>query len=389
MFYVFNLLIIILGLCLNLSDTIHIRLIPDDHQGRVVECDIPCKFTSGSKRADAEFYIIQNDSNVGDIVNSKSGNSIRILGSQEGQHYYYLLKVESLNENFRALSLLDRRSDIPWVMMPDMDKIKTVEIPKNTKRIASFVARNCEPKNQRNDYVRAIEEVIGVLSPSTCLNNTEWPQCGEVPCTKLEVIRNYKFHLAFESANFPGFVTEKIYEAMEAGVVPVYLGTRDVAEVVPKGSYIDASDFDTPYDVANYLKEVLDDEDMYNSYFEWKYKPFDAEFKKMNQALWTEDHYCRVCYYVDAMKRGVGWDHQHQRAVDRIGLKIVKKINKKYKIGRSSEISKERHSNRFHFEESFQFLHFNLYITLLILLCVIVVAYKFRKYRYIIRLLPH
>ena len=306
----------------HLCDTINVKLIPEfiwgDHRGRKAECDIPCEFSANPENADAEYYIAMGDGDVRNAVSKNSKNPIKILGSREPQHYYPLLKMDYLKQHFQGTSLFDRHSDIPWAKIPNMDKVKMIEMPTNAKPKATYVARNCNPKNNRHDYIRAIDEAIGVLAPSTCFHNMPWPQCNGRVCTKAETIRDYKIHLAFENGDSPGFITDKIYTTMEAAVLPVWMGTRDIAEAVPKGSYVDVADFDSPRDVANYLKMLLENETMYNSYFEWKHKSFDPEFEAVNRVLWEVDHYCRVCYYVDAMKRGVEWDHFHQTAVDRI-----------------------------------------------------------------------
>ena len=303
-------------------DAINVKIIPefiwDRHLGRVAECDIPCEFSANPEKVDAEYYVARGDGDVKSATESNSSNPIKILGSREPQHYYHLLKIEFLKHHFQATSLLDRRSDIPWVLMPNMDSVKKVEKPNDAKPHATFVARNCNPMNNRNEYVKAIDKVIGVFAPSTCFHNMEWPQCKGRVCTKVEAIRDYKIHLAFENGDSPGFITDKIYQAMQAGVLPVWMGTVDVAGVVPNGSYVDVAEFNTPHDVANYLKMLLQNEKLYNSYFEWKHKPFDPEFEEPNRVLWEVEHYCRVCYYVDAIQRGVKWDRFHQRAADRI-----------------------------------------------------------------------
>ena len=318
-----TILVIILLICfICLHDAIQVKIIPEfvwqGHHARVLECDIPCEFSEEPENPDAEFYAAINNEDVKKFVDSKSEHPLKIIASEEGEHYYHLLKLEYLKQHFQATSLINRHSDIPLVLMPDMDIVKAMKVSKRAQPKASFVAVNCDPKNNRNDYVKAIAEVIWVDAPSNCFNNMKWPFCEGRPCTKVEILRNYKFNLAFENGDSPGYVTEKIYDAFEAGVLPVYMGTRDVAEAVPKGSYIYVSDFKTPQDVANYLKKVIRNETLYRSYFQWKYKHDDTEFEKRNRALWEDDYFCRVCYYVDAIKRGVGWDRIYQRAVDRI-----------------------------------------------------------------------
>ena len=109
-------------------------------------------------------------------------------------------------------------------------------------------------------------------------------------------------------------LNHQIYQAFEAGVLPVWMGTRDVAKAVPKGSYIDVADFDSPKSLALYLAKVLANDTLYQSYFEWKYKPFDEEFEDRFRVLWTEPFNCRLCRYVDAYKKNLEWDQYRQKA---------------------------------------------------------------------------
>ena len=314
-----------------LNNAVNVKIIQDlidgaNFSGRM-NCEIPCENFENHESPDAELYIAMNDDDVQSAVNRDSKVPIRILGSQEPQHYYPLLKLEYLKHHFQGSALLDRKSDIPWLLIEDMDKLKDVSIPKDAQPKATFVARNCDPMNNRNYYVRAIDAKIGVVAPSICLNNAEWPDCNGTPCSKVEALRQYKIHLAFENGDSPGYISEKIYHAFEAGVLPVWMGTRDIAEAVPKGSYIDVAEFNTPDDVANYLKLVLENETLYNSYFEWKKKPFDPEYVRNNRVLWTDYIFCRICYYVDTLQRGLEWDHQRQRAKSPVDKGTISAIN--------------------------------------------------------------
>ena len=310
-----------------LVNGININVIPEYmngyHFALIVQCEIPCEYFENHESPDAEFYIVMNDDDVQSVVDNDSKVPIRIVGSNEAQHYYPLLKLDYLKHHFQGSALLDRKSDIPWVLTEDMNKLKDASISKDAQPKATFVARNCNPMNNRNEYVKAIDAKIGVVAPSNCLNNAEWPDCNGTPCSKVEAIRQYKIHLAFENGDSPGYISEKIYQAFEAGVLPVWMGTRDIAEAVPKGSYIDVEEFNTPDDVANYLKLVLENENLYNSYFEWKKKPFDPEYVRNNRVLWSESAFCRICHYVDTLQRGLEWDHQRQRARSPVSENIM------------------------------------------------------------------
>ena len=70
------------------------------------------------------------------------------------------------------------------------------------------------------------------------------------------VMRQYKFALAYENAVFPGYVTEKIFDAFFAGCVPIYLGAPDIEDLVPAGSFIDARDFHDFADLESFIRTL-------------------------------------------------------------------------------------------------------------------------------------
>ena len=302
------------------TQTIVINRIPEKIWGKhwggnfTELCGIPCIHADNPPNPDAEFFIEMNDDDVRNAFNIQSNVPIRILGSLEPTHYYSLLKLEYLNTHFQGSAVLDWKSDVPWVLIPNMDEVQNIKLPEDPIPKATFIARNCWPMNGREAYIKVIDSVIGIVAPSNCFHNAEWPKCGERDCSKIEAIRNYKIHLAFENGDSPNFVTDKIYQAFEAGVLPVWMGTRDVAKAVPKGSYIDVADFDSPKSLALYLAKVLANDTLYQSYFEWKYKPFDKEFEDRFRVLWTEPFNCRLCRYVDAYKKNLEWDQFRQKA---------------------------------------------------------------------------
>lgn len=56
---------------------------------------------------------------------------------------------------------------------------------------------------------------------------------------KMKTLSSFRFTLVIENCIFPGYVTEKIFDAMLAGTIPVYLGAPDIEDFVPKGSFVD------------------------------------------------------------------------------------------------------------------------------------------------------
>ena len=55
-------------------------------------------------------------------------------------------------------------------------------------------------------------------------------------CSKHGVLRRYPFYLAYENSNDADYVTEKVFDALESGVLPVYYGAPNVDDFVPPGA---------------------------------------------------------------------------------------------------------------------------------------------------------
>lgn len=82
---------------------------------------------------------------------------------------------------------------------------------------------------------------------------------------KKDVLRNYRFCICYENAeNFPGYITEKIFDCFIAGVVPVYLGWTGAGEIIPEDTFIDKRQF--PDYESLYSRLVSMKEEEYSSY---------------------------------------------------------------------------------------------------------------------------
>jgi hypothetical protein len=76
------------------------------------------------------------------------------------------------------------------------------------------------------------------------------------PHDKINTIKDYKFNLCYENIRYPGYVTEKIIDAIFAGTIPIYLGAQDITDFVPGNIFIDASKFDSLEQLYNYMNSL-------------------------------------------------------------------------------------------------------------------------------------
>jgi hypothetical protein len=82
---------------------------------------------------------------------------------------------------------------------------------------------------------------------------------------KIGLLARARFCLAHENCrDLPGYVTEKLFDCFRAGCVPVYVGPREIAELVPADCFIDGRRFAHPAELDAHLRSI--DDDAYRSY---------------------------------------------------------------------------------------------------------------------------
>lgn len=86
---------------------------------------------------------------------------------------------------------------------------------------------------------------------------------GEI-VDKIDTISKYKFCLAIENAEAPGYITEKLFDCFKARCVPIYLGDSSIYKYIPKDCFINLKDYSSFPDLLNLLQGM--EETTYNKY---------------------------------------------------------------------------------------------------------------------------
>lgn len=74
---------------------------------------------------------------------------------------------------------------------------------------------------------------------------------------KFDTMQKYKFAICYENVKeIPGYITEKILDAMFAGCVPIYWGANNITEHIPKNSFIDKRKFSTYEELYKYIHNM-------------------------------------------------------------------------------------------------------------------------------------
>ncbi len=74
--------------------------------------------------------------------------------------------------------------------------------------------------------------------------------------TKWDTLSQYDFVLCFENTVLPGWLTEKLFDNLRVGTIPIYWGATDIGSLVPADCYIDMRDFAGYPELKAYLKSL-------------------------------------------------------------------------------------------------------------------------------------
>ena len=70
---------------------------------------------------------------------------------------------------------------------------------------------------------------------------------------KYEAMGRYRFAICYENMVLDGWITEKLFDCLYAGVIPIYLGAPDIDDAVDPACYIDARQFANYDEMEQYL----------------------------------------------------------------------------------------------------------------------------------------
>ncbi|MGE0206440.1 MAG: glycosyltransferase family 10 [Candidatus Babeliales bacterium] len=83
---------------------------------------------------------------------------------------------------------------------------------------------------------------------------------GKVP-HKRPVLKNYKFCICYENCNnVPGYITEKIFDCLVSGCVPVYWGAENITDCVWPSCFIDRRKFKNNRELYKFMKKMKKEE---------------------------------------------------------------------------------------------------------------------------------
>ena len=194
-------------------------------------------------------------------------------------HYKHQADPEYMRQ-FDLTMTYEWTSDVPAVYFGShmCEEFRRAPRPKTASAPCVYFESSLVDRSGRHSFVLELMRFLPIHSYGKVLRNRILTEDKGYE-TKFATISQYKFVLAFENAIGHDYVTEKFFDPLRCGTLPVYLGAPNVEEFAPGDHcYIDASKFNGTRELAEYLIHLQKHDAEYQAYFAWKRKAFREPF---------------------------------------------------------------------------------------------------------------
>ncbi|XP_030629239.1 alpha-(1,3)-fucosyltransferase 9-like [Chanos chanos] len=198
-------------------------------------------------------------------------------------------KIAALNNLFNLTANYRQDADVvvPYGKLVKATSDSDFEIPKKNKLVC-WVVSNWHPNYARVKYFNELSKYIKVEAYGRhfgrYIDHNDYSS----------LMSSCKFYLSFENSIHKDYITEKLYNALRLGSVPVVLGPprENYEQHIPGEAFIHVNDFPSAKELAERLQFLDKNEEQYRQYFTW-HKHFDVKL-----SLFGLEHACRACDYV-------------------------------------------------------------------------------------------
>ncbi|PHT70131.1 putative fucosyltransferase-like protein [Capsicum annuum] len=247
-------------------------------------CAVGCKFgVDSNKKPDASFGTPQQAGTAG------------VLRSMESAQYYPENDiVMARRRGYDIVMTTSLSSDVPvgYFSWAEYDIMAPVQSKTENALAAAFIS-NCGARNFRLQALEVLErEKIKIDSFGSCHHNRD----GNVD--KVETLKRFKFSFAFENSNEEDYVTEKFFQSLVAGSIPVVIGAPNIQDFAPSpNSLLHIKELKDAETVANTMKYLAANPSAYNEMLGWKVEGPSDSFKALVDMAAVHSS-CRLCIFL-------------------------------------------------------------------------------------------
>uniref|UniRef100_A0A4W4ERX6 Fucosyltransferase n=1 Tax=Electrophorus electricus TaxID=8005 RepID=A0A4W4ERX6_ELEEL len=200
------------------------------------------------------------------------------------------LRIPGLNSLFNASLSYRRDADItvPYGSLVPLAQVQDAPATPEKSKLVCWIVSNYKPEHMRAHYYRELQKHVPIHVYGDFFNRHVSEQ------EYREIVSGCKFYLSFENSEHEDYITEKLFNALELGTVPVVQGPsrQNYERVVPGDTFIHVQDFPSMAGLARHLLLLNENHALYHCYFRWR-RQFQVKISSF-----PIENACHSCDYI-------------------------------------------------------------------------------------------
>ncbi|TTQ55692.1 Alpha-(1,3)-fucosyltransferase 9 [Bagarius yarrelli] len=181
----------------------------------------------------------------------------------------------------------DADISVPYGALVQAEDIEDF-VPSKKDKLVCWIVSNYRLHHKRMQYYKELQKYVKVHVYGDLFERHVSKQEYK------DIISSCKFYLSFENSVHKDYITEKLFNALDLGAVPIVFGParKNYERFVPGDSFIHVDDFPSIRALAKHLFLLHHREALYLRYFRWR-----RHFHVMT-TFFPGENACRACEYL-------------------------------------------------------------------------------------------
>lgn len=218
----------------------------------------------------------------------------------EAENEYPWFRLPEIRENFDLMMSYRQDADVvyPFYRHEYVELLSQKVSTDHKQNKCCMSASGRMHSGGRLQYLKELQKHTGINLYGMFSNSKHLQSNREID-DRPNIFREYKFVISFEDAIDTDYVTEKFFDPLIAGSVPVYFGAPNIDDFAPgDNSFVNIRNYKNPKALAQFINSCYEDEQLYAQFFEWKNRPLRQSF--LQKAEVQKEHpFVRLCRIVD------------------------------------------------------------------------------------------
>jgi hypothetical protein len=163
----------------------------------------------------------------------------------------------------------------------------------NKNKLCAYISQGVGGDCPRTDIINYMKQKIQIDCAGKHLNNHPIvpgePGTTEGSIEKIKFLEKYKFAFAIENndryGGYYGYTSEKIYEPMVSGCIPIYWGNPLINEDFNKDSFLNVKNYESYDELIDHILQIENNKSLYIDYL---MQPYTTDNKYLQMEYLVE-----------------------------------------------------------------------------------------------------